>query len=359
MCCRASPRRSTTSARLATASCCTLPAYPPFLELIRETGRTLVEVPAVPTADGFVWDYDELDRGSPRHDGAAARLWILCHPQNPTGRVFERAELEVIAELAAKHDLVVVSDEIHAELVHPGHDHTPFADARRRRRGADDHRDVGLEGVQPRRAALGDPPRRTRPFHASARRRLPTHYLGTPNLLAVEATDAAWTEETTGWRRCDESSTTIDAASASLLAAQLPGSSTARRRRRTWRGSIVERSASATILRRRSASAASSWPLVIASARSAPDSPASTSPPARRPGGGRRGRWREDSLRVIGHQPVGGNRPEAAGLEVLERLGQLVAGVHDERPVGGHRLADRPSTQQVDVERLVRRRRSA
>ena len=39
-----------------------LPAYPPFLELIRDTGRTLVDVPGVATADGFVWDYDELDR---------------------------------------------------------------------------------------------------------------------------------------------------------------------------------------------------------------------------------------------------------------------------------------------------------
>ena len=39
-----------------------LPAYPPFLELIRDTGRTLVDVPAVATADGFVWDYDDLDR---------------------------------------------------------------------------------------------------------------------------------------------------------------------------------------------------------------------------------------------------------------------------------------------------------
>ena len=56
-----------------------------------------------------------------------ARLWILCHPHNPTGRVFGRLELETIATVAAKHDLVVVSDEIHAELVHAGHRHIPFA----------------------------------------------------------------------------------------------------------------------------------------------------------------------------------------------------------------------------------------
>ena len=54
-------------------------------------------------------------------------MWILCHPQNPTGRVFDRVDSTRIAELALKHDLVVVSDEIHAELVHPGHEHIPFA----------------------------------------------------------------------------------------------------------------------------------------------------------------------------------------------------------------------------------------
>ena len=57
-------------------------------------------------------------------------------------------------------------------------------------------------------------------------------------------------------------------------------------------------------------------------------------------------RWRApepnaNRLRVVRHQAVGGDRPEPAGLEVLERLGELVAGVHHERPVGRHGLADR------------------
>ena len=51
---------------------------------------------------------------------------ILCHPHNPTGHVFTRPELERIAEIAARHDLVVVSDEIHADLVHAPHGHVPF-----------------------------------------------------------------------------------------------------------------------------------------------------------------------------------------------------------------------------------------
>jgi cysteine-S-conjugate beta-lyase len=172
-----------------------VPAYPPFLELIQETGRSLVDVPAVPTADGFVWNYDELDTrlAAAGQRSGRARLWILCHPQNPTGRVFERAELEVIAELATKHGLVVVSDEIHAELVHPGHDHIPFAAlgpevAARTITVTSGSKAFNLAGL--RWAVLHAGLER---FHSMITG-LPAHYLGTPNLLAVEATDAAWTE---------------------------------------------------------------------------------------------------------------------------------------------------------------------
>jgi cystathionine beta-lyase len=172
-----------------------LPAYPPFLELIRASGRTLIDVPAIENADGFVWDYEELERRLTAfgHAGSRARLWILCHPQNPTGRVFERAELEVIAELAAKLGLVVISDEIHAELVHPGHGHVPFASlgadvAARTITVTSTSKAFNLAGL--RWAILHAGPD---DFH-EALAGLPTHYLGAPNLIAVEATDAAWTD---------------------------------------------------------------------------------------------------------------------------------------------------------------------
>ena len=172
-----------------------VPAYPPFLELIRRTGRVLVEVPALPTAHGFVWDYDELDTRIGAATGGAGRprLWILCHPHNPTGRVLARAELETVAELAAKHDLIVVSDEIHSELVHPGHHHIPFAAlgpdvAARTITLTSASKAFNLAGL--RWAILHAGPDQ---LHAVIEQ-LPAHYLGTPNLLAVEATDAAWTE---------------------------------------------------------------------------------------------------------------------------------------------------------------------
>jgi cystathionine beta-lyase len=56
-----------------------------------------------------------------------ARVLLLCNPHNPTGRVFRRDELDAIARIAVEHDLLVVSDEIHADLVYRGARHIPFA----------------------------------------------------------------------------------------------------------------------------------------------------------------------------------------------------------------------------------------
>jgi cysteine-S-conjugate beta-lyase len=201
-----------------------VPAYPPFLDLIRTTGRTLVDVPAVPSASGFVWDYDELDTrlAAATRGPGRARLWILCHPHNPTGRVFDRFELESIAELAAKHDLVVVSDEIHAELIHPGRDHTPFAAlgpevAARTITATSASKAFNLAGLRWAILHAGHDD-----FHGAIAA-LPSHYLGTPNLLAVEATEAAWSGGE-GWlaavrRVLDDNRRTLGA----LLAEHLPG----------------------------------------------------------------------------------------------------------------------------------------
>jgi cystathionine beta-lyase len=170
-----------------------LPAYPPFLQLIRDTGRRLVEVPAVQTATGYGWDYDELDARLTRDRRGSSRLWILCHPHNPTGRVFATDELTRVAELARTHDLVVVSDEIHAELVHPGHTHVPLATlddevAARTITVTSASKAFNLAGLRWAILCAGHTG-----FH-EALSRLPAHYLGAPNLLAVEATDAAWAD---------------------------------------------------------------------------------------------------------------------------------------------------------------------
>src|SRR3977135_678094 len=100
-----------------------LPSYPPFIRAIEDTGRR----PVVNTMsdDGKRW---VLDLGAYQAaPDPRLRMLIFCHPQNPTGRAFSRAELEEVAAFVIRHDLVVVSDEIHADIVYPGNTHIPLA----------------------------------------------------------------------------------------------------------------------------------------------------------------------------------------------------------------------------------------
>lgn len=98
------------------------PIYPPFLSAVRDLGRTLRENPLRETEAGFTLDLEGLAA-----EAARARVLLLCNPHNPTGRVFRRDELDAIARIAVEHDLLVVSDEIHADLVYRGGRHIPFA----------------------------------------------------------------------------------------------------------------------------------------------------------------------------------------------------------------------------------------
>jgi cystathionine beta-lyase len=100
------------------------PIYPPFLSAVELTGRELIDNPLGPPADGSRLDVAGLEAALAAHP--SPRVLLLCNPHNPTGRVFDDAELGALAELAVRHDLVVVADEIHADLVYPGTRHRPF-----------------------------------------------------------------------------------------------------------------------------------------------------------------------------------------------------------------------------------------
>jgi cystathionine beta-lyase len=100
----------------------TPPVYPPFFEMIHEARAEAVEVPLA-EASGWSLDLAALDRAF----AAGADAMVLCNPQNPTGRCHPRAELEQLARLAARYDVVVLSDEVHAPLTHPGARFEPFA----------------------------------------------------------------------------------------------------------------------------------------------------------------------------------------------------------------------------------------
>ena len=90
-----------------------VPVYPPFLSGPVHQRRTLTRVPMRLDTCGWVWDLERLEAHIRRH----TKLLLLCNPHNPVGRVFTREELTELARIAAKHDLVICSDEIHCGLV--------------------------------------------------------------------------------------------------------------------------------------------------------------------------------------------------------------------------------------------------
>ena len=98
------------------------PVYPPFFNWVPEAGRQLVEVPLAHSGVGYRLDLPALERAFADRPAA----YLLCSPHNPVGRVHSPDELAAVVELARRHEVVLISDEIHAPLVLPGARFTPL-----------------------------------------------------------------------------------------------------------------------------------------------------------------------------------------------------------------------------------------
>lgn len=99
------------------------PVYSPFHSIVESNERSLVISPLVKLDDGsYVMDYEDIEAKI-----KDVKIFILCNPHNPVGRVWTREELTRLGEICLKHNVLVISDEIHSDIILKNHKHTPFA----------------------------------------------------------------------------------------------------------------------------------------------------------------------------------------------------------------------------------------
>lgn len=100
------------------------PVYYPFSEAIRDNGRILVNSPLKLKEGRYEIDFEDFEKKITENK---VKLFLLCSPHNPVGRVWEEWELRKVGDICLKHGVLVVSDEIHSDFVWPGHRHLVFA----------------------------------------------------------------------------------------------------------------------------------------------------------------------------------------------------------------------------------------
>ena len=99
----------------------TTPVYPPFINVPHRTGRVFVSSPLKTDNGRFTFDFEDLDRKA-----QGCKVMILSNPHNPGGTVWTKEELSQVADICLKHKVLVISDEIHADLTYPEFHHTSF-----------------------------------------------------------------------------------------------------------------------------------------------------------------------------------------------------------------------------------------
>lgn len=173
----------------------TPPVYPYFHDVAPDLGRRSLECPLRHDADGWRLELDDLAALLEREPHA--RILLLCSPHNPTGHLYSREDLQAIVELTRRHDVVLVSDEIHFDLVYPGGSHHPTLALP----DAAEHtvalfsagKAFAISGLRAAIAvfASGD-------LHYRFNEAMPPHLLGGVGRAGVEAAIAAW-RHGAGW----------------------------------------------------------------------------------------------------------------------------------------------------------------
>lgn len=99
------------------------PVYTPFFNMIKNNDRVVVHSPLIIKGNRFHIDMEDFEAKLK----TGVKLFLLCNPHNPGGRVWTKEELRTMAELCLKYEVIIVSDEIHSDLIYKPHKHVPIA----------------------------------------------------------------------------------------------------------------------------------------------------------------------------------------------------------------------------------------
>ena len=116
------------------------PVYNIFFNSIYNNGRNILESPLKYDGEGYAMDFENLEA---KLADPQTSLMILCNPQNPAGKIWDKETLAHVGELCAKYGVTVISDEIHCDLTDPGKEYVPFVTA------SDTCRDISVTCIAP------------------------------------------------------------------------------------------------------------------------------------------------------------------------------------------------------------------
>lgn len=102
------------------------PVYPPFFEVVENNDRKLLLNPLLYDHDALTWNMD-LPGLETLFESDKPKLMLLCNPHNPVGRVWKEDELQELTELCHRHDVILISDDIHSDFIFSGHSYSPLA----------------------------------------------------------------------------------------------------------------------------------------------------------------------------------------------------------------------------------------
>ena len=165
------------------------PVYYPFMQMIKKNGRRVINNQLLYREGRYEIDFEDFEKKIREHN---VKLFLLCSPHNPVGRVWTKEELMRLAEICRQYDVYVFSDEIHADFVYPGFHHTSFyslgeAYTKKLILGTSPSKTFNMAGLQISNIIIPDPDTRL-----AFRQENSTTGYSLPNVLGMTATMAAY-----------------------------------------------------------------------------------------------------------------------------------------------------------------------